>query len=454
MYNKKRYSNDEIIINFGDLLFYLLKHWKCVLVVAVLGCFLGTYIGYVKGNVAYEPTQEDIAKMNKAYSYKLLYEEQTAYNTEARLENIAEKQYARGELKYYIKSKSDMLALAEKLNITGDSEFIEKLREITGYEGAEQFLTKIVEFIFDPNENDLIYFNNVNESQTTTTIDNEHGIITYSVKYIEKNECEEVFEYIEQKVAELKKEFDDVYDDCQIELTNRSIVDVGNTDIYGLQKSLADQAVENMHLMKECVEEFSSEQLAYYNTVYLGNEAEETGIKWIWSAIGFVFAAACVGFIYIVRYFFNGRFKVVSELDKYNLPLLGNIVEHDKRTGLDKLISKWQARTRTSSCSIKYLIEAMKLSGDKDLLLVLSSENEVLSKVSSNFIKESDGVQELQIVSGLDADTVGLMKAKKASGIIFMILLGTTKKKQFERQLEICDIYNIPVKGVVAVERY
>lgn len=450
--NEKKYAADkDMLISFGDMFFYMCKRWKSLLLLALLGGMLGFGVSYLTSDNEYVPTQQEIVQMNKVYNYKLLGEDQLEYNNEALKEQVANKDYVEGELIYYINAGEKTALFGNALDITKKDSYIDDLRKIFGYEGEERYLRTVVKYTFEENDEMTIY---VNQKEGKDTIDNSYGIITYSIVFLEENECKLVMDYIKSKIQEIESEYRAEYGDFTLELASSSVNNDGNNLAYSAQKNVADQVEEIMTDMKECLEQFSSDQLKYYNREYLGLNEEESGFAIIkWLVVGLIFGCFIWGAFYLCKYLFSGCIRISEEFTElYGLHLIGRMpVKNKPIKGLDSVIAKYHNSIKVPECSLEYLTEVLSQQNTKKIMMSCVTNGKSNEQVA---LKLAERCKNVENAGALSSDLNSVRKLREVDGVVFLVSLGETKKNNFELQLNICGAQGVPVLGVISVDNY
>ncbi len=156
---------DEMEIDLIDLMFYLMRQWKTLIVAIVIGALVGGGI-YVVKKRSYDqsamPVQEteeekealddyvvdpDVkANMELAYQYRQLYWKQLEYNQKSVIMQLDPNAVYTGELKYYMTAGDDtgLISILYQ-NILGNRDLLTELQEVSQldcvlYPGADRLL--------------------------------------------------------------------------------------------------------------------------------------------------------------------------------------------------------------------------------------------------------------------------------------------------------------------------
>ena len=127
----ENYTNmyeDEMEINLIDLMFYLLRQWRTLLIVLVIGALAGGGIHMIKRSQALTPASEESEKidytdyevepevrsnMEVACEYRALYDKQLEYNENSLVMKMDPIKVYYGELKYYLAAGDNTRLVSE-----------------------------------------------------------------------------------------------------------------------------------------------------------------------------------------------------------------------------------------------------------------------------------------------------------------------------------------------------
>ena len=152
----------------------------------------------------------------------------------------------------------------------------------------------------------------------------------------------------------------------------------------------------------------------------------------------------------MVRYLLDKKIKTPDEMRScYGLPLIGFIqTETVSGKGLDGWIDRMRSSRWGSGDTeenVGAMISSMNLSR---LLLCVEGEGEKL-KTTAEAVCAHAGCLVMSGTLCQNGDLVA--NAKKGDGIILAVEIGGTDYTMVERELEICRLQDVPVKGVVAI---
>ena len=200
--NDNMYNNyeDDMEIDLVDLLFYLLKKWRSLIVAIVIGAILGAGLYVVKNHQqqaeqaaqeaellkndedeAFDEKNYNISKdtkvnMDIAYQYRQLYNKQLEYNQKSIIMQLDPNEVYAGVLEYYISAGNNTGLLSELYqSILNDDDILEELKDASGFKCDTPY---IKELISSSSGDDKATVINVNSNGENVE---KHSFVTYRV---------------------------------------------------------------------------------------------------------------------------------------------------------------------------------------------------------------------------------------------------------------------------------
>lgn len=469
----ENYYNEETEIDLVDLMFYLLRQWKTLLVAIVLGAILGGAIYMVKKPVEaakpisaleeaedmianYQLEQDVKANMDLAYRYRQLYAQQLEYNEKSLVMKMDPGEVYTGELEYYLAAGDNTRLLGELFaNILSEEELLSDLKEAANLDCEEQYLNEIVSGSIKQDSGV------VNNENSVIFQESKNILISYSVSYMDKRSCEKMLDVIRSRVESLDQEYREIYGDYTLTSVNDSVRLVINNDYLNKQKSSADAINTYLSNITRLEGAFEGDDLEYYRVVYLSREevkdtteevvveAEEFNtVKELVRRIAIsVFLLCCIwGGFYFVKYILDPHIKTVSEVQNYGLKVIGRIWKEDQKLGW---IGRLDHKRKGIYDSVEYIVSAVNTFPVQKILLCLNQSHAESRKLAEELEREATCVM---LSNPVHLDSSALEKAKKVDGVILLAVIGVTLRKDIERELDVCRIQNIPVVGVIVID--
>ena len=485
--------DEELEIDWIDLMFYLLKHWRSLILAVLIGAVIGGAVYTVKKlsadqaeaelidtNVQEEDveTAEDLkaqyqissdveSNMELAYQYRQLYRKQLDYNQNSPVMMMNPSAVYEGELDYYISAGYDtsMVALLYQ-NILSESGILGELKDAADLPYKEQYIRELVGCTVT-RENDTSINVNSDVRDVYRT-----AVITFTVNASSESECMQMLQVIRDKVAEVDQQCQESYADYSTMLVNDSINLVANSDYLSRQKSNTDQLNTYRNTMTNLEESFTEEERAYYNRVYLSRDYEikentdpETMadtmtsaetiqpesvslVKWL--VIGIFLMCVIWGGYYLVRYLLDKKIKTPDEIrSHYNLPLIGLVrTDLDARKGLDGLIDRMRSNRWGSGDTEENVGAMIAAMNSPQLFLCLEGEGEKMETTAEAICVHAKCLTKSEALYQ-NGDLV--IEAREGDGIVLLVEIDNTTYAMIAREVEICQMQKVPIKGVIVI---
>lgn len=488
--------NEEMEINLIDLMFYLLKQWKALVIVTVLGLLIGVGIYMTKSSSASKPevpgtetAGEDmetaataefddtvIANMEMAYKYRNLYERQVDYNQNSVLMRLDPNQVYSGTLRYYVAAGNNTEMVSQLYqNLLADQSVIKEIGDGAGLDCDERYIKELISVGVVDNGKLTVNYHGAAEDGEGTYEALQSKTISYGVVYSDQETCEKMLDIIREKVASLDQECRDKYGDYVLETVFEGTQFGINAGYLTTQKNNLDMESAHLSNIIRLESAFTDDELPYYKAVYLGREGsagnkkesgteegvpeegealpviqpKDTVSRWIF--VGVLLAVACWAGFYLIKYLLDRHIKYAEEVQNYyGLHLIGRYQEDGKTVNvIERLREKAVNKNAGSYCSREYIASAINLLDMNSLLLVGDLEDEETSGLMQ-FVQRL--CQKAECGSMMQNDSNALELAKGKNGIILFIKKGVSTYSEIQRELEICSLQNLHVAGAVVVE--
>lgn len=487
--------DEDVEIDLIDLMFYLLKQWRTLIVAILIGAILGGGIYAVKKNSAnkaaealeaemdnaeadvgdeqtvaelkekYQISEDVETNMELAYQYRQLYRKQLEYNQNSPIMQMNPSAVYFGELEYYVSAGYDtgVVALLYQ-NILNGRDILAELKDAAALDYKEQYIRELIGCSVS-RENDSTI--NVNSGESLIY---KNAIVTFTVNAATEESCEEMLQVIREKVSVIDQDCRESYEDYNMVAVSDSVNLVSSSEYLSRQKSNIDQLNSYRNTMTTLESSFTEDELVYYNKIYLSRDyniiEEEEGnadaavadavvqveqvslVKWLVIGI-FLMCIVWVG-LYFVKYLLDKRIKTPDEMrSRYRLPIIGFV---KTETGVPKSLDGWLDRIRSKGWgtderteNIGSMIDAMDMT---KLLFCMESNGQKLEVVVDEICNYSKNLRKTE---ALQQNGELVAEAKESDGIILAVEIGNTTYGEIERELEICRMQKITVKGVIVV---
>lgn len=436
---------EEDMIDLVDLFYYLLQRWRSFLLAVVLGLVCGALALVLKNSAfRYQPEEADLLKMEQIYQYQQLYENQLKYNEESfTTQQEPEVGYVSGELRYSIRAEENVAEFSKLLDITDSNGYIEALQKQLGWDGENR---PIVSYSFSVDKSIAL------DKTGVANQGSAYGVATYTVQFVEKEDCEVLLEYIETWIESQNVLYQEQYGPYTIERVSRVIWDAGEAGAISAKSDAVNAVVGMQKTLDEYLGELSDEERQYYEEHYLGKEVESgLGSLMKWPAIAVVIVCVLWGIYWVVAYLASGTVRQIDTLtEQYKLPLVGRIenTSGKREKGLDGAIRRWENGRKPAACTVQYLSSALALLPGRDIVLCQTSGD----ADSSALVEELKRQSAKPVYSGaLHTDAQTLQAGKEAGGIFLLVTLEKTRLEELKAELRACKLHGLQVLGVVVL---
>lgn len=487
MNENMNYSYDDEEIDLIDLMFYLLKQWKTLILAVLIGAILGSGIYVVKKNAAEaeaaaaavqttvsEEDAEDLLEtyqvdpdvknnMELAYQYRQLYRKQLEYNQKSMIMQMDPSRVYCGKVKYYISAGTDTTLVSSVFeSLMEESDFLQRMKAASGLECEEQYIRELIDWSVSRDSDASINIQNYSSDEAYFTAKNV--TITYTVNSGDERSCSAMLQVIRDRVAELDESCRENYPEYEMTKVADSVRVIANSNYLSQQKNNADQLNTYLTNMSRLESAFEENDLEYYNLAYLSREYDPdeeevvepvvepesvSPVKWL--LIGVLLMCVCWGGVYLVRYLLDPRIRTSGEVQNmYRCPLLGRVSSGKPAgKGINGWLDRLYGRCKAPVDSVDYVAAAVD-SLQKEELLVCG--NASLPAVTALMQQLSGQCRKLSVGGLVSQDNRTLEEAKQADGVILAVQIGETRRAELQRELEVCRLQGIPVAGIVVVE--
>lgn len=441
--------DDEVTIDLAHLVISILKKWKVLLVMAVIGALLGGLwhwrsVEEAKGAAA---PVEVTAEMEVAAVYRRQYETLLAYTETSPFMKLNSEAVAIGEGSYF-------LAVNEN-----EEQIAASLASILRDEAVRASLCSILEIEDELDLDKMVYLDKTVslESQkngdSSTTIAEGMGLMNtdrrslcFTVYAQSKEQAGQALEVLHDAVMALEKETE-----LRVAQTTQN-VRIGNAkSIRNDQNTL----VEKMNsAFKNCTaleSKFTEEQKALYGVYaktgdisgYSAAAAVPSPLKKPLIAAVSAVLLACVW--YAAAYLLSAEVKNADDVThitgKRILAFLNEAAP--QRNVIDRWLDNLEAGRFPTPVHTSYAVTAVAKLGQA--VVVYDETNEDLKKLAG----ELAGVTCVGLI-GQDSQT--LNRLNRDTNVVFLVKLDISTKSQLQREVSMCHQYGIPVAGSILVK--
>ena len=434
------YNDYEQEINLKDCFFYVLRHLKLMLIVAlVLGLLLGAYKGYTE------------------YSKELKYSETN------NIENISNYTKSIESLSKELDSKK-----ASLVNYINNSAFLSldpyssyqivnnyfvstdyKIIASNSYQDIDYTWSVINSYVSYLSSDDILEqlasTNNLELSNLKEFVDiscdnsiddKENYIISISVYSNDKDEALSILDSFDDILPSITNKINKSVVNNSISLVSTNIYKGENSDILNKQQEFTS----NFKSLLSDINSTQSSIDSLSELSYIGNPIKALTSSFIkWFLIGFVVGAVLIAGVYFLIFIFNNKVYSADEFkDKTNIRVLGNIAS-DKLTFIDKL------EHRPINTDINLLSSNLNTFSNSKTILFTGEllDEQLLSKLNNKDIISTGSIIE---------DSKAIDSLSKTNDIVLVVKCNKTDYKDINEVRQRIKDLNKNIVGCVVVE--
>lgn len=442
------YAEDEKTIDLKQLLYYVLKRWKKILIFLLIGVLLGAGIAVLRGQkILDDLSSDEIKGLNlekiRQYNHILeLYELQKEKEEKSVLLQMDPNLVYQTSRSYYLTlSADDVNLISERYYlILSDTDVLDELIAASGLSCDHQAIQEIVRLYFSTLKTSTVWtqfgLKPVNAKVTLgVRAPSEEigeallGVLDAHVMTLQESLAKEYLRFSYEKLAD-NSEFG--YD---------SSVRSAQEDFFETLKTYGNELVA---LKKD----LTDNDLFYYAWTYTPDEIEFSLLKQIIKYAVLVGAVLCVlacGW-YGVVFLLDDHIKTVQELADGGLYPIACLQPGDakKLDFVDKLFANHAIPTN----SREYLLNACKALCTGRIVLCGDAQDASTAEIIHWLASQMDGLCAMDL---LTRDENGPIAVRESEGAILFIRLWKTTASQLQRELDIVKKTDKPVKGIVVL---
>lgn len=465
----ENYNADEVEIDLIDFLFYLMRRWKSLVAMVLLGAVLGGAFYMVKSSKTteetieeeYQPEVSTEENMKLAAQYRRLYEQQMDYNQHSIVMQMNPNQVYEGTLTYYLAAGEQTELLSQLyMNLIDDQTVLAEVKAAAGLDCDDQYIRELLSSSVEKNtdDNNGMAGNVVNTLQVVVPDDTlSKTIITYQIDYLDKETCEKMTTAFKNAVDDVKQQYVDTYGSYYLELAQSTVTVTVDQSYQDKQNTSAARVENYLAKLVKLEDAFSDTEMAYYQEKYLAVEQINTDnleadiengisvkdlVKWL--VVGVFSFTILWGTYYFLKYLWDSSIRTLDEVKQMGLPIIGYLgKENENPTIIDRL----EKKKNGSYDGVDYVAVAIGALSEENILISadLKNDNQLEEKLQQK-------INKIKVVNRIYLDSDTLEHAKKADGVIIIIRLTKTTRKELHRELEVCCLQKITVLGVIGID--
>lgn len=447
------------VINLKHLFFFLLKRWRSLIALILIGAVLGGAYGFYKDS---RPEYDPYAEGNEADARQLqelerIYRNYQLVNEDAERNYVVQLpedvQYYTGTLTAYVDAADDKTTrlMGDLFNVKNDETYLEALAEIVnlGSDMNRSSLAGMLEYQY------TVGNNSTTVSIYTADTDGNYGLLTYTVHYATSEQFDRIVAYLKERLNRLDGEYRENYENYTFDLLGVTKAEEDRSVTFQQRRTAAQASVDNLNRFMTILET-AEKTTSPYNGASLGkyfrqhvmvsSEKAETGVMkkmLVLGAFGMIVLWGCYWiFVYVVRDRVYTRNAVALE---HGLLVLGVAGSDAPKNPIDRFLARLEGRRDFNSA--EYLTRSLASLGEAPLILC-SLSDEPADKALADTLKE--GNADLR-VGNVTKDAELLSEAGESPAVVFLVRLGATRNQDLTAAMQVCRLHGYRILGAVLV---
>ena len=445
MENRNYQQMDEEVIDLKELMLYILRKWRVLILAGLIGVVIGCAFGLLKPEKSIDDLEIDklhLKEINQYVHYQRLYDEQVRKEEESVYMNMDPENVWRGSKIYYLTAyESDLTRINEMYNsIFRNERIYYDLIDASGLNCTEMAIRDLA----------WVSFSKYDREEKENLFGKRERSFQVSIGTVAPTEeaCRAMLNMLDERVQGINRLVERTYPNAKYELISDSCkvgYDSGVINKRSESAEILASYINQMGKLKKDV--LTDDDMLYYSEVYLPEEEKEIGLGWLkWGiVIGVLFGGMMVCF-YGILFLLNDSVKTVDELkNTYGLHLIAFFDGKKKisRCPIDRVLTikkQYNSEAYLRAALAAMDVKAMHVCGDM--------ENVQLAEK----IKQLSGETGITVSDRLAVDEKAQQMVKAAEGVVLYVQLWNTKRDDLVRELEIANHIQVPVLGVVVID--
>lgn len=492
-------NTQEMEINLINLLVYVVKGWRAVIVWMVLMALVVGGVQYLRATSSYEAqlakqqeqqemateekvltVQEQIAEVeavltqnqqdavDKLLQMEVEYERQLDYYQTSLLMTMDPFQVTTARLQYLVDAPTDKGKAYDIMYA-----YMNSVRDNTWQRQVQQE-------IGDPTEYDLTELISYTSLTPAEVLETGKGSVSFQiiVKYTDEESLRQIVTALETTIVESQSEIEAVYGRHRLVPAGVSYYTTADADVYSLLYNRRANMLTLESNITNAKKAFTEDQTTLYNLICEKNgleiieEEEEAAVEEVPTlpasapgiSVKYVLVGAILGAFLVcmwraVIYIFNGKLKAEDDVAAFlGVPVLCNVEGEQKKKffgWLDAWIDSFMSnpyRYLTKEQQIQMAVSNIVLYCEKEGRKSISFnssvnyQKEAVAQIIS--MLEKRGITVQQGYSILQ-DAVALEEMSHADGVVFLECVGGSRYEDIRRELQMCQNHEIAVIGLV-----
>ena len=437
------YQNNETEIDLIGLCVYVLKQWRKLLVLFIIGALIGCGVSFYKMNeMAPENTEsylaglkaDEINKENiRMYAdYKALYDAAIEHGDESVILNLDENNVWTAETTYFITCDYDEIdEIVAYYNGIRDREGnLEKILKVSGLDGTTNDIRDLVSI-----DSWKVGLDTHQIISGDSPVKARNAYLSCSVTAPDEECLNRMINQIDAIVSNANKVASNQFKDI-------TIAKIGENSSFGYSAGVAASKSEyltnrQMLLQSMSAIKLSDDEKLYYAYHYNWDEyleKYEGGFSKKWPAImAVVFAFIAAGW-YAVKFIFDKSIKSEDEIERiFGLQVLGSVDNACYKNVFDKLFDKWGKAGLAPANTVEYLRTVVDSCDADSVAIVYDADDAEEIELAESLTENSS---KIKIGGVLASDAAAVEAVKSCDKTVLLAHMNHTVKSTFAKLLE------------------
>lgn len=460
MENRTYMYEEEKEIDLVGLLTYVIRQWKKLVVVLLIGALLGVGLCFMNKPDPVEVEHEKehfLANLNQMYRYQQMYDNQVVYRNNSVYLHMDPNNLYNGSLQYYIYAGNDTEYIGQLFNARLNSEAVrDEIKATIGLECGDQYARELFGAGFSQYQDSTGSIINISADNASNTAF-KRIIVSCWVTYDDEAVCRSVLDVYTRAIEEISAECAREFEGYVVRPLKNEVTAVRDTGLVDKQQAFVATINGYRENIEEIKKDLTEEEIAYYEAVYVyPGEMEvpelfstELGvmsfIKWI--IIGMFLGGVCWAGYYMVKYLLSDCLANTGELKRYGLQLIGFLRKEEtaKKDVFCALADRMERASDMPMNDAAYIRASVEMMEQEHIVLC----GDAASLAAAAGVKE--GLDKIEAAGFLHCSQAALVAAQKADGVILLLEKNRSKHSEIRRELEVCRMHGIKILGAIVI---
>lgn len=446
----KRSADEEAVISLSMMFKYVLKKWRSILVLCLIGVVLGIPMGLKpKKEVEIDMKNVDVQKLEIYRGYEELYAANAKNEEEHPYRHMNPDEYYSGYASYYVSADASDLELIglQFESVRSNNAMWQELLAAAGEGYTLNDIQSFAHVSYSTRQPENVEVNSIEAMQIMP----RNAVLTITVSGVDAEMAETFLGIVEKYVDEMDAFCASTYPSYKRQSIDRNIQLVRRNHADQINQGIAWRQ-DLLNKMESLRGKMTADEKNLYSITYPKDEEEEARsivsyLKWP-ILLSFLLVFLTVG-CHVVAFILNKQIKETDELNSlFGLHVMAATDKQAPKKGIDGLLEKMTSKNERPANSETFMLNAFETMGKKPVLLCGdTSDADVLAVMESLSAKNSD----ISYCGLLHVDEKAQKAAKQAESVVLVAKLWKTTYDQVDREVEAALAEGLPMESAIVV---